>query len=63
MKTLEEVIQIRQNKYNKEKQNKTYTEFWQGYMEGWYCAYKDLIEILEQNGFDSNLIVIKDSSN
>lgn len=60
MKTLKEVIQIRQHKYDKERQNQSYTEFWQGYMEGWYWAYKDLIEILEQNGFDSDLIVVRD---
>lgn len=58
MKTLNEIITLRQNKYNEDRQNPSFTEFWQGYHEGWYHAYKDLKEILEQNGFDLNVVVI-----
>ena len=58
--TLKELIQLRQSKYDGETQNKTYSEFWQGYMDGWCQAYKDLLEILNQNDFDTNVIVIHD---
>jgi len=60
IKTLGEIISIRQNKYNKDKKNPSYTDFFQGYFAGWYSAYRDLKEILEQNGFDMSVLVIKE---
>lgn len=43
-----ELIDLRMNKYE---ESKKYVEstFWQGYHEGWKCAYQDLKEILEQH--------------
>lgn len=61
MKTLNDIIILRQNKYDEDRKNVSFTEFWQGYMEGWYWAYKDLAEILEYNGFDLNTVVIYDN--
>lgn len=58
MKTLNEIITLRQHKYDEDRENTSFTEFWQGYMEGWYWAYKDLLEILEYNGFNLNAVVI-----
>jgi hypothetical protein len=51
--TLLEIIELRQNKY------KTCycSEFQEGYETGWFWAYQDLKEILEQNGFDMNVVV------
>ena len=65
MKTLNEIIILRQNKYDEYRKNTSFPEFWQGYMEGWYWAYKDLLEILKYNGFDLNTVVIpvKEESN
>ena len=57
MKTLGEIISLRQNKYN-ERKNRTFSDFFQGYFEGWYSAYRDLKEILEQNGFNLDVPVI-----
>lgn len=54
--TLEEIIELRQNKHTKA----PCSEFWEGYREGWYLAYDDLKEILRQNEFDMNVVVIKD---
>lgn len=58
MKTLNEIINLRQHKYDKDIKNNTYTMFYQVYMNGWYYAYQDLKEILEQNGFNTNVIVM-----
>lgn len=46
---LKEVIKLRKNKYNEDRKNSSFTEFWQGYHEGWYSAYRDLEEIIEQH--------------
>ena len=55
--TLKEVIEKRQHKYDKDLKCSC-NEWYKGYMCGWYSAYQDLSEILEQNGFDMNQIVI-----
>lgn len=31
--------------------------------KGWYWAYQDIKEILEQNGFDMDVVVIKEGAN
>lgn len=48
--TLKEIIDLRQNRYAPIGS--------QEYKSGWYWAYQDLKEILEQNGFDMNVVVI-----
>ena len=53
--TLLEIIESRGNKYT----SSSCSEFQKGYETGWYWAYQDLKEILEQNCFDMNVIVIK----
>ena len=58
MKTLGEIISLRQNKYNEERKNPSISEFYQGRFDGWYSAYRDLKEILEQNGFNLDVPVI-----
>lgn len=58
MKTLGEIIHIRQNKYNDALRNPSISEFWNGYHNGWFNAYRDLKEILEQNGFNLDVLVI-----
>ena len=60
MKTLNEIINLRQHKHDEDRKNDSFMMFYQGYMEGWYSAYRDLKEILEQNGFDMNVTVIKE---
>lgn len=55
--TLKELIEQRMNK-NDQFKMQTNVELWQGYCEGWRCAYKDLLEILEQHGFDLSITVI-----
>lgn len=57
MTTLRQIIDIRQNKFEEDKRG-TKVKFWLGYYEGWFWAYKDLLEILEQNGFDLDVVVI-----
>lgn len=54
---LQEVIENRQHRYD-ESIRWQQTDWWKGYMTGWYWAYKDLAEILEQNGFDTTQLVI-----
>lgn len=56
--TLNELITLRQNKFNEDIKNTTLTEFWRGYAQGWVWAYRDLKEILEYNGFDLNSVII-----
>lgn len=56
--TLKEVIETRQHKYGKE-YSYCHSEGLKRYMTGWYWAYQDLFEILEQHGFDMNQIVVK----
>ena len=58
MKTLGEIISLRQNKYNEDRKNPSFSEFFQGRFDGWYSAYRDLKEILEQNGFNLDVPVI-----
>lgn len=58
--TLKEIIEIRQHKFDSYRRGIPIGGYWTGYCEGWYLAYKDLAEILEQNGFDLNTIVIKE---
>lgn len=57
MKTLKNIIVLRGSKYTDEAKNPSYTEFWQGYFEGWKDAYRDLKEILVQNGFNLDVPV------
>lgn len=52
-----EIITIRKNKFNEHRKNPSFTDFWKVYHEGWYNAYKDLEEILEQKGFDAVPVV------
>lgn len=52
--TLKELIELRKNKY--EKCSKS--DWWDGYETGWEDAYRDLEEILEQNGFDMSAILV-----
>lgn len=56
--TLGQVIELRQNKYKNEA-DRTPSEFFKGYYSGWYWAYQDLKEILQQNGFDIDNIVLQ----
>ena len=60
MKTLKDIIALRSSKYVDDAKNSSYTEFWQGYFEGWADAYQDLKEILEQNKFNLDALVIGD---
>ena len=53
--TLLELIELRKNKFTP----CSASDFQQGYMTGWQWAYEDLKEILEQNGFDMSVVVIK----
>jgi hypothetical protein len=55
--TLEEIIEARQNKYQDET-DRTPSEFFKGYYSGWYWAYQDLKEILQQNDFDMEIPVV-----
>ncbi len=57
MRTLGDVIALRGSKYTDEMKNPSYTEFWEGYFEGWEDAYRDLKEILEQNKFNMDVTV------
>ena len=51
--TLKELINLR-----KEKESGIFLDqFWKGYSKGWEDAYRDIEEILEQNGFDMNTTV------
>lgn len=56
--TLKCIIKNRKNKYA-HKSQRAGNEFVKGYMAGWYWAYRDLEEILEQNKFDLNIAIIK----
>jgi virulence-associated protein VapD len=56
--TLKELIKVRKNKFDEQKQASC-ADLHKGYMCGWENAYQDLEEILTQNGFDTNIIVIK----
>ena len=58
MKTLRDIIALRGRKYADEAKNPSYTEFFQGRFDGWYSAYRDIKEILEQNGFNLDVPVI-----
>ena len=58
MKTLRDIIALRGSKYVDEEKNPSYTEFFQGRFDGWKSAYRDLKEILEQNGFNLDVPVI-----
>lgn len=57
MKTLKDIIALRGSRFIDEAKNSAYTEFWQGYFDGWDDAYIDLKEILEQNKFNLNVPV------
>lgn len=58
MKTLKDIIALRKRKYVVDEKNPSYTDFWQGYFEGWKRAYQDIEEILEQNDFNLDVPVI-----
>ena len=57
--SLKDVINIRKNKY---KGKSFHNDFWKGYICGWFWAYRDLEEILEQHKFNLNATVIKDNN-
>ena len=56
--TLKEIIKQRQHKFDEEYPY-CHSETYKRYMTGWYWAYQDLLEILEQHGFDMEQIVVK----
>lgn len=58
MMTLRDIIRLRQEKTKKLNQGVS-EPWWGGYHTGWSLAYRDLREILEQNGFDLDVVVIK----
>ena len=59
--TLKEIIDSRGGKYDDDILHQvSMTDFWGGYQVGWKMAYQDIREILDQNGFDKNIIVIKE---
>lgn len=59
--TLKDIIDRRGNKYDDDILNQvSMSEFWSGYQVGWKMAYQDLREILDQNGFDKDQVVIKE---
>jgi hypothetical protein len=59
--TLKDIIDSRGSRFDRDIQERVpMAEFWQGYQHGWKMAYQDLREILDQNGFDKNIIVIND---
>ena len=61
--TLKEIIDSRGSRFDRDIQERIpMAEYWQGYQMGWKCAYQDLREILDQYGFDKNVVVIKDSN-
>ena len=60
MKTLREIIDWRQQKSSYHSQGLPSGSWWEGYYEGWRWAYQDLKEILEQNSFDMDVIVVHD---
>lgn len=56
--TLKELIEKRGHKYDDDVRNKvSASDFYSGYIRGWSQAYRDLQEILEQNGFNLNIEV------
>ena len=54
--TLKELIALRKKKDS----GIFLDQFWKGYSKGWEDAYRDIEEILEQHGFDMNIIVMED---
>lgn len=60
--TLKELIKLRMNKFDEYKQASC-SIGWKEYMCGWESAYQVLEEILEQNGFDTDIVVIKGDEN
>ena len=58
MKTLNEVINLRQHKYDEDRKNPSFTDFFKGYHSGWFDAYRDFSQILEQNGFNMDVVII-----
>ena len=54
--TLKELIEIRGHKFDKEI-GVSCSDHWNGYKTGWFCAYRDLMEILEHHCFDMNQVV------
>lgn len=57
--TLEEMMKQRQSKFDTWN---TPVDFWKGYYSGWYNAYKDMMEILDQCGFDISVIVMEEKN-
>ena len=61
--TLKDIIDSRGSRFDRDIQERIpMAEYWQGYQMGWKCAYQDIRDILDQYGFDKNVIVIKDSN-
>lgn len=62
--TLKEIIDRRGHKYDDDIIHQvSMSDYWKGYEMGWKCAYQDLREILDQYGFNKNIVVIKDGIN
>lgn len=59
--TLKQIINCRGHKYDEDILNHvSMADYSAGYQMGWKEAYRDIKEILEQNGFNMNQIVIKE---
>ena len=59
--TLREIIDSRGGRFDRDIQERVpMAEFWSGYQHGWKAAYQDLREILDHNGFDKDILVIKE---
>ena len=54
---LRDIITVRKNKFEKDRKNPSFSDFWQGYHEGWYSAYRDLEEIMEQHTIEAIPVV------
>lgn len=55
--TVEEVINSRMHRYDDLIQASCSEEF-HGFMKGWYSAYQDILEIMKQNDFDTEQVLI-----
>lgn len=55
--TVQEVLNDRLHKYDEAIKASCEPEF-KGYMKGWHDAYRDILEIMEQNDFNTNQVLI-----
>jgi hypothetical protein len=58
IKTLREIIERRQQ-VSRDLRCGVTDSWWDGHYSGQHRAYQELIEILEQHGFDLDVVVIK----